>query len=728
MNIEVLLRLLKQHLIWFIVLPLLTAGMAFYATRNEVKTYISYASLYTGLSSGYSITSDQRPSFGDQSASAFDNMLTTLKSKETLLRIGTNLLADHLQLSEPDTLVLGRAGFDDLQQAFPTDWRLILPIYGNVTDLRRAIDSLAKVPTDNPVKQLLLKSELPYSILVIGEKLDATSRKNTNDVMLLEYEANDPAVAQRTLVHAISILNERYSTLKTAETNSVVGYYEDKLKEAKAALDKAEGNLQAFSIQHRVLDYDEEARNVAASREALVGEYNEELMRRNAAKAAMEALRSRMGQQGTIKKVNNDLSEKQRKLAQAEAQLANARAYNQPKPVITRLQTKVKQAEDELKASAQRYDAATTTDESVPQQTISADLLAKTLEYEESAARLEVYQRRISELDNKTSQFSPLGAQLRQLKRDLSVAEKEYFDLLQHVDQSRTKRQDVAGGKLEPLDAPDYPLLPQPSKRLQLIIVGFGVGIFLALLLTALRFWLNKSLNSPEQAERQIGLPMTAIFPTVKKPMVYSRVTRTARTMFEQLFNAINIEIAQSRDKPYPPVLTLFSIRGKQGKSWVAEGLNRLYTDADQRVAYCYPRQSPKERRVYKNGVTLFPYTVRADFMNVTSLEYLIDHDHDFDPSQFDRVVLELPPLISNQIPVYLMKESVLSLLVVDAQSSWGRAEKQLLNLYARVTNQPMLVVLNRVGGDLLQITPPADVKQAPVYRDQTLQPQRYES
>ncbi|MCY7358292.1 MAG: lipopolysaccharide biosynthesis protein [Rudanella sp.] len=725
MNIEVFLRVLKRHIGWFILLPALTAGMAFYTTQDEIKVYRSQASLYTGLSSGYSITSDLRASYGDQSASAFDNMLSTLNAKETMLRAGSYLLADHLQLTEPDTLVLGRAGFDALQTAVPTDWRFMLPINGNVVVLRRAIDSLTKVPTDNPIKRLLLKSESPYSVAVITDKLKAIARKNTNDVMLLEYEANDPAVAQRTLNHAIAVLNERYSTLKTSETNSVVSYYEGQLQRAKQSLDKAEGNLQAFSVQHRVLDYDEEARNVAASREALLNEYNEEQMRRNAAKASMDALKSRMGQQVTIKKVNNDLSEKQRRLAQAEGQLANARAYNQPKGEISRLQVKVKQAEEELRGSVQRYETATTTDESVPQQTVSTDLLAKTLEYEESSARLELYQKRIAELETKTNEFSPMGSQLRSLKRDLSIAEKEYFDLLQHVDQSRTKRQDVRGGKLEPLDAPDYPLLPQPSKRLQLIIIGFGVGLFLALLLVALRFWLDKTIKTPEQAEIQIGLPMTAIFPTVKKPLVYSRVTRTARTMFEQLFNAINIEVAQTTGKPYPPVVTIFSVRARQGKTWVAEGLNRLYTDADQRVAYCYPRQTPKEYRVYKNGVTYFPYTVRPDFMNVTSLEYLIDHDHEFDSSQFDRVVLELPSLINNQIPVYLMKESAVSLLVVDATTAWARAEKQLLSLYARVTNQPMLAVLNRVGGDQLQIPARADAKQEPVYRDHSLQTQR---
>ncbi|WP_332367702.1 hypothetical protein [Spirosoma telluris] len=249
------------------------------------------------------------------------------------------------------------------------------------------------------------------------------------------------------------------------------------------------------------------------------------------------------------------------------------------------------------------------------------------------------------------------------------------------------------------LDAPDFPLLPLPSKRWQLIAIGLGVGIFIALLLTALRFWLDKRIQSPEQAEAMIGMPVAALFPTVRKPQVFTRTTLASRSMFEQLFNAINIEVTQNISKPYPPIISLFSIRSKQGKTWVANGLIQLYEQADQKVAYCYPRVTGKEQRELRQGVTYFPYTIRPDFMNVTGVDYLVDYNQGFDGSQFDRIILELPALINHQIPVYLLKSSALSLLIIDANSPWARAEKQLLSMYVRVTNQPILTVLNRVEG-----------------------------
>ena len=729
MTLDVFLRLLRQQLLWFILMPGLTAGVALYVTRNEPKTYKSQATLYTGLVSGYSLFTDRQTNFSDRSANGLDNLLTTLNSKETLLQVGVSLLTDHLRLQEPDSLVLSVAGFERLEKEISPDWRLQLFENGDdPVSLRAAIDSLSKTSADNPVKKLLLASDTYYSIQRIGGNLKAIARKNTNDVLLMEYDADDPAVAQRTLRYAIDMLNKRYSLFKTSETTTVVSYYEDRLEKAKETLDQAEAKLRAFGTRNKVLDYDDEARTVASSREALIGEYNQELGRKSAAKAAIDALNRRMGNQGGMRTANSDLGEKQKKLTEAESKLANARAYGQPKTAISRLQANVAQLSEELKTSAQKYDAATNSDESVPQQTISADLLAKNLEYEESVARLELYQQRMDDYQAKTNTYGPLGSQLRQLNRELGVAEKEYLALLQSVDQSRTRRQDVAvSGTLSVLDAPDFPLAPQVSKRGQLITIGVGVGIFLALLLTALRFWLDKRIHSPEQAESMIGMPITALFPTVKKPGIFSKATMAAQSMFEQLVNAINIEIAQTTGKPYPPIVTLFSIRNKQGKTWVANGLTRFYADANQQVAYCYPRQTGKEQREIRNGIAYFPYTIRPEFMNVTSVDYLIDHEQEFDATHYDRIILELPALISNQIPVYLLNGSALSLLIVGADSAWARTEKQLLSLYVRVTKQPILTVLNRVGENYVDVPGRADAKQTSSRAKRSLLAQRNE-
>jgi len=713
MSPQVLLRLIKQHALWFILIPCVTAATVFYFTRKEAKVYRSQATLYTGLASGYSLLSVQQSSFVDRSAIAFDNLLTTLNSKETLRQIGLSLLAQHLELKQPDSLVLAAPGFQKLQEAIPTNVRASLLGSGNADQLYVKLDELSNSPKSNPVKKLLTDPNSYYSVAQIGGKLKAT-RKNTNDMLDMEYEANDPAVAQQTLNQAIKILGRRYTFFKTSETASVADYYQDKVKKAKQRLDDAEAKLQAFSVQHKVLNFEEDARNVVASRETINGEYNQELMRNRAAKASMDALSRRINQQGgNLLATNSELNNKRNELQEAQSKLINAQAYGHPKTVVNNLQNKVNQLQGEMAVTAKSFTAAGTTPESIPQQTLVNDWLSKVLDYEESTAKLELYKKRLSEYQSKTNEFSPLESQLRQLNRELSVAEKEYLGLVQNLDQAVTQRQNISvDGSLSVLDAPSLSFTPLSSKRWLFVAVGLGVGLFIAIVLTALRFWLDRRVSSPQQAELVIGRPVVAIFPTVKKFSIGSKASRAAVSMFEQLCSAINIEIVQTISKPQPPIITLFSIRSKQGKSWVANGLAHLYAESGQQVAYCYPRLNDNEQKTEKNGITLVPYTVRPDFMNAKSIKHLLESEYEFLPAQYDKIIFELPPLISSPIPVYLINQSYVSLLVTDANSVWARTEKQLLDMYMKVATHPVFTVVNRVGGDYIDAPSLSDAKQ----------------
>lgn len=696
---KLFLRILKQYAYLFVLLPLITAGTVALLTQNQKKTYLSQATIYTGLASGYSLNANKNNASFDYSgvSNAFDNLLTALNSKETLHQIAVSLLAKHLQVSQPDTLVLAVPGFDKLKQAIPDPLRREMLSAGSPALIYARIDSLSRSEKENPVKALLFRSETYYSVNQIAKKLIA-NRKSSSDMLEMSYEADDAAVAQQTLQYAIGILNARYTALKSADSNPVVTYYEDKSKEAKRRLDEAEARLRSFNVQHEVLNFDEEAKNMAFSRETFENQYNLELMRNNAAKAAMDALIRRMGQRGNLLAINSDMVKKQQELSDAELQLVTAMANNQDK---TKLQETVARISEELRTIARRYYAAGDSPESIPQEKLIDEWLAKVIEFEESAARIGVYKKRLGEYQAKTKEYSPLGSDLRELNRDLSVAEKEYLTLLQSLNEARIHRQDVSiDGELKILDQPNYPASQKKTSRIVFIGGGIGVGLFLALLVVVMRFLLDRRISSPDQAESLIGRPVSAIFPVIKRFSLDARKSRIALSMYEQLCNAINVDIARSTSKIHPPVITLISMRAKQGKTWVAHGLARLYAESDQRIAYCFPRQSDEDHGFEQENVTFFPYRVLPGFMNTMSVDELIRRDYPFNPTDFDKIILELPAFINSPIPVYLVNQTTVAVMVADANSVWGRVEKNLLDLYLKVANHHMLLVLNKVDGE----------------------------
>ena len=719
-------RILRQHTVLFLLLPLITAGTIAYFTQNERKSYISQATLYTGIASGYSLNANKNNSFLDYSGvtNAFDNLLTTLNSKETIHQIAVSILTQHLLLDHPDSLILGEIGFKKLHEAVPEALRQSLVDGSTPAQLYAKIDSLSRATAENPIKALILRSETYYSTIQLAKKLTA-NRKNSSDMLDMGYETDDPGVAQQTLNYAIAVLNKRYTALRSDETSPVVNYYEGQSSQAKQRLDQAEAKLRSFNVEHEVLNYDEEMKNMAFSRETFTNEYNQELMRNRAAKAAMDAINRRMGIRGNLLAINSDLASKQAELTEVETQLINATANGQSRSTLERLQERVNQISDELKTIARRYYAAGDSPESIPQEKLVNEWLGKVLEYEESVARLGVYKKRLDEYQAKTTEYSPLGSELRELNRNLTVAEKEYLSIMDNLNQARIHRQDISiDGELKIVDAPNYPVKQQTTKRLVFIGGGIGVGLFIALLITVFRFLLDKRISSPEQAEQLIGRQVAAMFPTVKKFSIETKKSRSAISMFEQLCNALNIEIVKSPNRTHPPLITLFSLRSKQGKTWIAHGLARLYAESDQKVAYCYPRSNEAEHKFEQDGVTFLPYTIRPAFMNTMDLSHLLQQDG-FNSAYYDKIILELPAFINYPIPVYLVNQSTVSLLVTDANSIWGRTEKQLLGMYNKVAIHSILIALNRVEEEYLEVPSIDDTRKVLIQPEHLIELQR---
>ncbi|WP_020606883.1 GumC family protein [Spirosoma spitsbergense] len=699
MNFQELGRLFRQHLIWFILFPCLGAGAIYFFMRNESRQYKTKATLYTGFTSGYSLRAAEENFHVDYSgvSNAFDNVLTTLNSTQTLYQVGINLLSEHLYLTKPAERQLSTASFQRLQQAIPATLRQTLIASGSPEITHQLIDSLAQSQTDNPVQKLLIRSGSDYTADVIGKRLKS-SRRGASDMLDLEYDAEDPAIAQQTLSLAIAELNSRYSLLKRSETNPVVTYYQDNAKAAKKRLDQAETKLRSFNVAHNVLNFEDEMKNRSLTRDALVAEYNEEMMRNRATKASMDALGQRMTQGGTLLKINTQLTDKQAELMAAESQLINARANGKTQAVLDKVQARVDQLAAELKVIAQNYFAADNSSESIPRLNLISNWLDKLLGYEESSARLTALKKRMEDYQAETTTFTPLESEQRQLIRDMDVAEKEYMTLVQSLNQANTHRQDISiDGSLSVLDPPAFPLVAQPAKRWLYMALGAGAGLVVALLLAAFRALADKRINSLEQAERRIGSPISIVFPTVKKFGVNSRASRAATSMFEQLANAINLAVDQRNVPSYPPIITLFSTRSKQGKTWLAHGLARLYAESGEQIAYLYPRINDTDAPFEQENISFFPYALQANFMNIREPEDLLTNQEPLFTSTYNKIILELPPLVSRPIPLHLAKLSAVSILILMQQTVWGRRDKQLYTQYLKAIEQPVLVAFNKV-------------------------------
>ena len=143
MNLIVFSRIILKNAKWLIIFPCLLAGAVVFFTKDMPKEFETQTTIYTGLASGYSITDDGNERIDNFKVSnAFDNLITTIKSRETVEEVAIKLLAQHLMLKEPDPNILGKNGFEKLAELVPADERAKLLVPGDFNKTVKKLQNL----------------------------------------------------------------------------------------------------------------------------------------------------------------------------------------------------------------------------------------------------------------------------------------------------------------------------------------------------------------------------------------------------------------------------------------------------------------------------------------------------------------------------------------------------------------------------------------------------------
>ena len=76
------------------------------------------------------------------------------------------------------------------------------------------------------------------------------------------YSANDPGITYNTL----DILNEefvkQYRELRYGETNNVIQFFREELARLGSQLTSAEDSLIEYNIEHRIINFDEQTKQI----------------------------------------------------------------------------------------------------------------------------------------------------------------------------------------------------------------------------------------------------------------------------------------------------------------------------------------------------------------------------------------------------------------------------------------------------------------------------------
>jgi capsular exopolysaccharide synthesis family protein len=334
----------------------------------------------------------------------------------------------------------------------------------------------------------------------------------------------------------------------------------------------------------------------------------------------------------------------------------------------------------------------------------------------ETNPQLQIIDKRLSEIKNN------IEVQLSNYKRNIQLAEQNYRrnmasaqslltstpkeekNLLEKMRQQSIKQSlfllllqkreeasialsavSVKTNVLKPARMPSKPISPN---RRQIMLIAFSIGIWVPLLITILREFLNNKIISRNQLQQMLSAPVIAELDLVEKSTDIIELKRKDRSIFGEQIRALrtNLRYYAKEGKPFFVMVT--SSMSGEGKSFISANLAASFSLQGKRVALVEfdlrrPKLSKRFDQKSKQGIS----TVLIGKDDPKDIPVRVFEEGHVDLFPAGPIPPNPSELMSNDkmngLKAYL--ESNYDVVIVDTPPNGIVADAQLINSWADV-------------------------------------------
>ena len=718
MSLVDFVRLIVHNIKLLVLVPVTLAALVYYLVKDMPDKYQATTLIYTGIASGYNLETNVGVRVDYFSANnAFDNMINTIKAKETQKEVALSLFAQHLSLGKHDPTILGLKAYLKFKQLVPAKVKQELLVKG---DSKATYEKMiaATHKSSSWINGLLNSSHPYYSYRAMGKV--SAKRKGSSDMITIGYHSDDEGVSRNTLKFLLEKFTARYKFLKKSETGDVVAYFQRQLAKAKAKLNGVEDRLKIFRENGRILNYYEQTKFIASKKEDITDAYKKEIGNLEASKAVLKELERKLDLNQAFFLKNDAILTKKSRLSNLivamtlrNADTSKASIYKSNAPNQAALRTEVSKLKKSLKKDVLDLYNFRHSTEGIAIEDLLAKWLNNLVAVEQSQARAKVLGERLGDIDREYDRFAPLGSGLKKLEREVGVEERAYIEILHGLNQALLRQQNIElSSNLEIVDTPS--VIRQANKKMMLVILAFLVGTFGTLGFVIATELLDSTLKSPQRVTKATRLPLAGALPIYRTKMKEHH-QKVARVLVHQICNQVNQKIDSNIAETAQVIVTITSTQVQEGKSFLSGAVAKNLRLSGKKVLQINPANSSNAHR-YKSDKE---YPVTPELVHQSSIAFWMNTTQ-----RYDVILVELPALVQGLIPVKILEKATLNLVVVRANRSWKNADKHLISnhLHSQThsknddTQNRHMVVLNGVKPHYLEELV-GDYGQAPSLR-----------
>jgi len=352
------------------------------------------------------------------------------------------------------------------------------------------------------------------AVVMAMENLDVQVERNTS-ILTVKYDAYGAELAQQTLTQLMQLYLAEHIDVHS----SLAGpeFFEQRADELLAALTLAESELNDFRNEHGVI-------HLQSQKDALLERINSVIMDSRNVKADRDGAGARLAsleeafaktnerhnteiRTMNVNPVRDNLRQVVAELELEEAEMAalypdTHRPLQMLREQIARTNATI---DNEEKSRTEVVSAIDT-----KHQDLAVAVAQERAQYSAMQAAYDSLEGTREEAEAELNKLAGLETELARLERNVEVAAAEYRDYRGNVKRSKINAA-LDAQNISNLSIVQQPSLPvEPSYPNKLLNIGLGilVGLFAGLLVAFLLDYLDDSLNTTDQAERRLGVPV----------------------------------------------------------------------------------------------------------------------------------------------------------------------------------------------------------------------------
>lgn len=659
---------------WIIIVPILVGIFVWIITRNTEKNYDVKTTIYTGIISGYNVDQADYKNANVH----LSNLINIITTERTLKAVSLKLLTRCLIYgdAEKNTSYITAEHFIILNQSIPRELRPLIDkqdeekTYNNLVAFERP-------SVNNYIYQLLNYNDPYFSIASLSEKIKVSQLGNS-DMIEIGYSANDPGITYNTL----DILNEefvkQYRELRYGETNNVIQFFREELARLGSQLTSAEDSLIEYNIEHRIINFDEQTKQITILDAAQRLSDNDLLINSTTSSALTNFYENKLGDVAKRIKSSNEFLDNINRLSTINNDLysnsltSNTDYYN-------KLSKERDRTEDNMSSIAKKISSVNSTTDNIASETLVDKWLEQVVLNEKTKAHMQAQNIMREKLDEDFVYYSPVGATINRKERNIGFVENNYMSIMGALNQAilRQKNLEMTAATLKVMNPPLFPLNSSSSNSRMVVLTSmlaailFIIGYFLIIEI------LDHTLRDKTRAERLTGGDVIGAFPQ-KSSLRYRRYNKSIESMAIKNLSTNILPYLSGKKRR---IINLFSTEHKDGKTNIAKALEFYWNSIGLNV-----------RRI----------TYEEDFLSEDS-EYIEaksinDICKDIDDNEI--IIVEFPILKDNPISPSIINEASLNLLVVRANRTWKNTDQRIYDDLSRKKDEevPLFIYLTQAN------------------------------